>query len=440
VQTKVALDQNQVVAAVGDDPLVSQEIRYDVPRAGKVTLVWGINGWLPLPEYLQPANTDLVEGAMRTPMALQGGAFVVQVPVPVGATIDFTFLITETSSGTRTEVLDANGELDPGYSASVVQGQAVEVKASPSVTAALDRTEHVVGQTRATLVLATVICAVAGVILVRAWFALHPRGSQAKNATGLSRKQTWIHRFDLVKELVVRDTKLRYRGSVLGIAWSLLNPLSYMLVFTFLTRRVLSFNVPNYPAFVFIGTLAWSWLQTSVTLSAAITDNRTLVKRPGFPSAILPVTVVSTNLIQFLLALIVPLVYFLVRGGRITFVALMLPLVVIPQFLLTLGLGYLAATFQVRFRDTRHILGVLFRILYFLTPIFYAASMVPKRYEAIYRLNPMYHLVTAYRTILIYGHVPDLLVLAILGLMGIILLWIGHVVFARSSPRFVEEL
>jgi lipopolysaccharide transport system permease protein len=250
-----------------------------------------------------------------------------------------------------------------------------------------------------------------------------------------------LYIYDLLRELVVRDMKLRYKRSVLGIVWSLLNPLFQMLVFIFLSRRVLSLDIPNYPSFVFTGVLAWSWFQSAViTTTGAITGNRELIKRPGFPTAILPVVTVTANLIHFLLALPVPLLFLLLGGGRLTSAILTLPLVILLQFLLILGLGYLVATAQVTFRDTQHLLGVFLMLLFYLTPVFYDASMVPARYQTLYRLNPMFHLITAYRAILIQGDLPDLRVLLALGVLGGVLLWLGHTVFTRASYRFVEEL
>jgi lipopolysaccharide transport system permease protein len=250
-----------------------------------------------------------------------------------------------------------------------------------------------------------------------------------------------IYLRDLLRELVARDIKLRYKRSVFGIAWSLLNPLFQMLVFVFLSRRVLSLDIPNYPSFVYTGVLAWSWFQSALLLTTgAITGNRELVRRPGFPTAILPVVTVTTNLIHFLLALPVPLIFLVLGGGRLTGAILALPLVILLQFLLILGLGYLVATVQVTFRDTQHLLGVFFSLLFYLTPVFYDASMVPARYQTLYRLNPMLHLITAYRAILIQGDLPDLVALLALGVLIGVLLWLGHTVFTRASYRFAEEL
>jgi lipopolysaccharide transport system permease protein len=250
-----------------------------------------------------------------------------------------------------------------------------------------------------------------------------------------------LYIYNLLRELVVRDMKLRYKRSVLGIVWSLISPLIQMLVFVFLFRRVVPLDIPNYPSFVFTGVLAWNWFQSAVLLATgAITDNRQLIRRPGFPMAILPVITVTTHLIHFLLALPVPLLFLILNGGRLTSAILMLPFVIMLQFLLTLGLGYLVATIHVTFRDTQHLLGVFFMLLFYLTPVFYDASIVPARYQTVYRLNPVLHLITAYRAILIHGGLPDLRTLLALGAVVGALLWLSYTVFARASYRFVEEL
>ena len=246
---------------------------------------------------------------------------------------------------------------------------------------------------------------------------------------------------DLLREMVVRDLKLRYKRSVLGIAWSLLNPLAQLAVFTFLFGRVLKLGIPNYGPFVFAGSLAYSWFQSSLFAAAtAITDNRELIKRPGFPAAILPVITVTTSLIQFLLALPILLLFVLTGGAQLTATVLLLPLVIVIQFVLTLSLGYMVAALHVAFRDTQHLLGVALMLLFYLTPIFYDASIFPQRLRMVYRLNPLVHLVGAYRAVLTRGELPDMWSLLILGISAAGLLWLGLTAFTRASYGFVEEL
>jgi lipopolysaccharide transport system permease protein len=409
--------------------LVELEFRYHIPKASEVVLVWGTNGWNVVPEEMRPAGTVLQEAVMYTPMAREGDIFVVRMRVSSSAMIDYGFLITKTDDGTPVEVWDGNGDQD--YHTVASQDAILEVEA----TVVLVQEKISCNPFTSLLLLAGL-----GIALgIGALFVLRRDG--ALNFRNWLRSQRLTYLRDLLREMVVRDMKLRYKRSVLGAAWSLLNPLAQLLVFSFLFRRVLPLEIPNYSTFVFCGVLAWNWFQTALILATgAITDNRELIKRPGFPTIILPVVTVTTNLIHFLLALPILLFFILLGGGKLTGVVLALPLVILLQFLLTLSLGYLIATFHVTFRDTQYLLGVFLMLLFYLTPVFYDASIIPARYQAIYRLNPMLHLIDAYRAILIHGMPPDFTTLAILGVLGIGLLGIGYTVFERASYRFVEEL
>ncbi len=254
-------------------------------------------------------------------------------------------------------------------------------------------------------------------------------------------RRQWIYLRDLLRELVVRDMKLRYKRSILGIAWSLLNPLAQLLVFHFIFSLVLPLNIPNYSAFLFSGILVWTWFQTSLfTATGAIVDNPDLIRRPGFPMAILPVVTVMTHLIHFLLALPILLLFLLLSGTQFTSAILTLPLVIVLQFLLTLSLAYLVAAIHVTFRDTQYLLGIFLLLGFYLSPIFYETSLIPGRYQLFYRLNPMVGLVDAYRAILMRGELPNHLPLLALGGLAVGVLWFGYKVFMRSSYRFVEEL
>jgi lipopolysaccharide transport system permease protein len=251
-----------------------------------------------------------------------------------------------------------------------------------------------------------------------------------------------IYMRDLLRELVGRDMKLRYKRSVLGIAWTLLNPLMQLLVFLFVFNLVLPLNIPHYSSFLFAGILVWNWFQGSLNQSTGtIVDNRELLRRPGFFSPILPIVTVTSHLIHFLLGVPILLLFLLLEGSRLTSAILALPGVMALQFILTLGLAYLVATFHVTFRDTQYLLGVLLNLLFYLTPIFYDASSIPASYRPLYRLNPMLHLVEAYRAILLHGVLPDhLMPLLILGLCATGLLAFSYGTFKLASAHFAEEL
>ncbi|MFN7141101.1 MAG: ABC transporter permease [Limisphaerales bacterium] len=256
-----------------------------------------------------------------------------------------------------------------------------------------------------------------------------------------STRRRLIYIRDLLHSLVLRDMKAQYKSSILGILWSLINPMLQLMVFSFLFKVVLPLGIDNYAAFAFSGMLAWSWFQLSMLqATSAITSQRELIRRPGFPAPILPAITVTTNLINMLLALPLLLAFILITGGELKSTMLFLPLLMMLQFVFTLSLAYLTATANVLFRDIQHLMGVCLQLLFYFTPVFYSASRVPERYRYLYELNPMVHLVTAYRDLLLFGQMPNLQSLGYLALGSTVMLVVGYKFFVRMRDRFVEEL
>ena len=260
-------------------------------------------------------------------------------------------------------------------------------------------------------------------------------------AAAILSSRRFEHARDLLRELVMRDLKLRYKRSTLGIGWSLVNPLSQVLLFTFLFTKVLPLDIPNYTTFIFAGVLAWSWFSGALSSATnAIVGNRELVRRPHFPVAVLPVVTVVTNGIHYLLALPALLVVAIVERGSVGATVLAYPLIIAVQFCFTLGLAYLVAASHVRFRDTQHIVSVILMLAFYITPIFYRADHVPEEYRLIYDLNPMAAVLAAYRDVLIEGKWPDFNAMAIVLAISTALLALGYAIFDRASVRFAEEL
>jgi lipopolysaccharide transport system permease protein len=249
------------------------------------------------------------------------------------------------------------------------------------------------------------------------------------------------HFFDLLRVLVDRDMKLLYKRSALGIAWTLINPLLQLAVFSFVFRSVIPINIPQFSSFAFSGLLIWTWSQTALfQATGLITSNKALIRQPNFPTAILPVVTTMTGLIHFLLALPVLIIFLAVDGVQPSSVLFVLPLLMVIQFVLTVGLAYPLAALNVTFRDTQHTLGVLLQMLFYLTPIFYDLNSVPKEFQPFYQLNPMVPLLEAYRAILLKGTQPDWQALLIVSLVVAVILPIGLAIFRRQSNTFVEEL
>jgi lipopolysaccharide transport system permease protein len=262
-----------------------------------------------------------------------------------------------------------------------------------------------------------------------------------RNVGKLVYRRKIAHFFDLLRELVDRDMKLLYKRSALGIAWTLINPLLQLAVFSFVFRSVIPVNIPQYSSFAFSGLLIWGWSQTALFQSTGlITSNLTLIRQPNFPTAILPVVTTTTGLVHFLLALPVLIIFLAIDGVQPNSVLLLLPLLILIQFILTVSLAYPLAALNVTFRDTQHTLGVLLQMLFYLTPIFYDLNSVPKEYQVFYQLNPMVPLIEAYRAVLLRGVQPDWPTLLIVSAVVAALLPIGLGIFRRQSDRFVEEL
>ncbi|MBR1170979.1 ABC transporter permease [Bradyrhizobium liaoningense] len=256
---------------------------------------------------------------------------------------------------------------------------------------------------------------------------------------------SWRHRAeharDLGYELALRELKIRYKRSVLGILWSLLNPLSQIAILTFLFRSVVDLKVPHYAAFVFVGVLVWTWFSGAITTAPlAITSNPDLVRRPGFPVVVLPLVTIASNGVHFVLALPVMLAVILLDGGRLGVSLVAIPGVMAVQFLLTAGLAYIVAALHVRFRDTQHLVTMVTMLAFYATPVFYSSIMVPEQYRLLHDANPIAVLLDAYRRILIEGAWPSAAALGGLTLASCCVLISGILLFKRMSINFAEEI
>lgn len=260
-----------------------------------------------------------------------------------------------------------------------------------------------------------------------------------RSSSPFSKRLTYY--FDLVSILVSRELKLLYKRSMLGIAWTLINPLLQLAVFSFVFQAILQVNVPHYGSYAFSGLLVWTWTQSSlIQATGLITNNRPLIRQPSFPVAILPLVTITTGLIHFLLAFPVLLFFLLVDGVTLTAAIALLPLLLTVQFALTASLAYPLAALNVTFRDTQHTVGVLLQLMSYLLPIFYAITQVPQRLQLIYTYNPFVSLLDAYRKVLLEGQTPNWTALLGLVLIALLLLPVGYRIFRRQSDHFVEEV
>ena len=249
----------------------------------------------------------------------------------------------------------------------------------------------------------------------------------------------WPRRLELASELVLRELRLRYSGSVLGLGWSQVAALAQAGILIFVFGRVVRLGIPHYPAFVLVGMVPWLWFAAGIgSAASSVVSARDLVRRPGFPPAVLPLVAVGTALVNFLLTVPITLITVLLVTGHIPATAAVLPLLMIVQLLVMLGPAFLVAALNVFLRDTGHLVGILLGLYFYATPVFY--EHVPAGYHFVVTLNPMAHLLAAYRQTLLYGNLPSWSALATLAVGGALVTVACHRVFVRGERWFAEEL
>lgn len=247
---------------------------------------------------------------------------------------------------------------------------------------------------------------------------------------------------DLVRNLVARDLKVRYRNSVLGFLWCLLNPLLTMAVFTVVFTVLMKSNIPNFPVFILIGILAWN-LHTSAVMGAAnsIVTNASLVMKVYFPRELLPISTVLANTVNFVLALIVLFAVILVLRIELGWSLLFLPVILATQVMLASGIGLALAALSVFFRDVGIIMETVMLSWFFLTPVFYRLEdLFPEYARLVYIANPMASIISAYRDVLYHGGMPGLDFLTRTFVTSLVAFALGYAFFRRCAPRFGEEL
>jgi len=249
------------------------------------------------------------------------------------------------------------------------------------------------------------------------------------------------YHFDLIRHLTWRDFILRYKGSVLGILWSVVPPLVQLAVLVFLFGKVIPLGIEGYPAFVFSGLLPWIWFSTCMSSAGYLfINNRDLVRRPNFePSSLVTANTLS-NLIHFLLFLPILLVLLIVYGRQVTMSLVFLPTLMIIQVMLTIGLGLMIATMNAFYHDVQHIVSVAVTLLFYLTPVFYRAQSIPDRYQFVYSLNPIAVLIRSYRAIFFYGSNPEWGSLLVTGLISVLIFGIGYFVYRRQISNVMDVI
>jgi ABC-type polysaccharide/polyol phosphate export permease len=256
-----------------------------------------------------------------------------------------------------------------------------------------------------------------------------------------SLKQIYNYRA-LLWALVTRHLAIRYRGSVLGFLWSLLNPLLLMLVYSLVFKYYVRLQgVEHYSVFMFTGLLPWLWLTSSLTeATSSIVGSGHLITKSMFPAQILPLVPVITNCINLLLSLPLLFVFMLWGGVPFHWTLVFLPVLILVQFFTLQGIGVLLGSLNVFYRDIQHILGNALTFVFFLCPILYTPATVPDQFKFSLDFNPLAQLTMGYHSLIMEGQLPSVYSICfMLGFM-VISMAAGYWVYSRNQESLSELL
>lgn len=244
----------------------------------------------------------------------------------------------------------------------------------------------------------------------------------------------------LLKQLVARDFKVKYKRSVLGVVWSLLYPLLNMAVMALVFSKMFKFSTPgvNYLVYVLSGLVMFNYFSEASNLSmSSVVANFPLINKIYLPKYIFPLSKCLFVGINFLLTLIPLYIVIFATGTGVNIYHLVLPYAYLCLFVFTLGFGLILSTVSVFLRDMFYIYGIVLTLWTYLTPIMYDISIISEKLQAFFKLNPLYHYINFIREIILYHRMPSLFSFIVCGVSALVVLLIGIVVFKKNQDKFI---
>lgn len=246
---------------------------------------------------------------------------------------------------------------------------------------------------------------------------------------------------ELLKTNIKKDIGGKYKKSVLGILWSFINPLLQIAVYAWVFQVILKSDIENYVVYLCCGIIPWQFFSSVVLRGAAtIVDNGNIIKKVYFPREILPISVVSSECVNFFISTIIILGFVIFGGIGLSFNIFWYFLILAIQFIVSIGIAFITSSLTVYFRDLQHILGIIIQLLFYATPIAYSIKSVPENLQWIVRINPMSYLIDGYRDIFYNKMQPNFHELLIALSIGVGLCICGYFIFKKLEKRFAEEL
>ncbi len=246
---------------------------------------------------------------------------------------------------------------------------------------------------------------------------------------------------ELIWALALKDLRVRYKRSVLGFLWALLNPLFMMVILTVVFSVFMRLAIDHYAVFLLVAILPWTFFSQALSYSVeSIVGNGELLKKLYIQKSVFPIAAVLANLINFLLSLIPLIFLLLVLRFPFYWTWLYLPFPLICLIAFTLGFGFFCAAINVFFRDVAHIVQIVLSGWFYCSPIIYSQDFIPLKYSFFYHLNPMVFILNGFRMSIYYGKLPTIQSAAMSLVCGLVFLVLGYLVFRRYQDSFVYYL
>lgn len=249
---------------------------------------------------------------------------------------------------------------------------------------------------------------------------------------------------ELLWNLTAKELKLKYRNSILGFLWSFLNPILMLLVYTFAFKLIMRQNIPNYTVFLLCGLLPWNFFAAAVMASTtSIIGNANLIKKVYFPREIIPLSIIFSNFINFVITLLILFFAVIFSGVQIGMPLIMLPVILLIVLGFTIGLSLILSSLNVLYRDISHLVEVIFNLWMYLTPIVYSLDLLnnqPPIFKKLILLNPMTLITECMRSVLYTNTFPYYLYIVALVIIDLVLIVWGFILFRKIEVVFAEEI
>ena len=246
---------------------------------------------------------------------------------------------------------------------------------------------------------------------------------------------------ELLKSNVKKEIRGKYKGSILGVLWSFLNPLLQVLVYAIVFPYIMRIKTENYLQYLIVGIIPWTFFITVINQGMiAVRTNAGIIKKVYFPREILPISVALSGLVNFFISCIIILIFCIFGGIGVSWHLVLLPVFAIIQFFLTLGIVLALSAINIYIKDVEYIVQFFINMMFYATPILYSTTLFPERMRWILYVNPLTELIEAYRDIFMYHQLPGLFLFLYLIGITIIVFFIGLTIFRKLEKGFAEEV